>query len=106
MRKLFIIVGMLVAFAVPLMAVAPSVSAVDVVGGACANSNATTTPDFCKDKQGSNATNPLFGPGGILTIAARIMSIIIGISSVVIIVISGMRMILAGGDANTASNAR
>jgi hypothetical protein len=110
MKKLLISLCMIFTLAAPVF-VAPTVSAVDVLNpggtnGPCNNPNATNKPDVCVDNKSTSNENPIFGPDGIITAVVRILSLIVGISSVIIIVISGLRLILAGGDSNTAATAR
>ena len=66
----------------------------DDVRGISPNCPATTTK------------NPLTGPDGILMKITRIIAIIAGVSAILVIIISGIKYMLAGGDAKKASEAR
>lgn len=74
--------------------------------GPCNNPNAASRPELCGDNRSSSNNSPFIGPNGILTSAVQILAIIVGVASVIIIVVEGLRMMLANGDAGTISNAR
>jgi hypothetical protein len=93
--------------------VAAPAYAVDILNGGggassgpCNNPNAASKPEICGDNRTGSNTNPIVGPDGILTSAINILSLIIGVTSVIIIAIEGLRMMLANGDAGTVSNTR
>jgi hypothetical protein len=71
-------------------------------GSAC--NNGAAKPAFCKDNA-SGGSNPIYGKTGILTAIINIMAKIVGLVSVIIIVISGIRMIMSQ-DANASAQAR
>lgn len=50
--------------------------------------------------------NALFGENGILTKAAQIITIMVGIASVIMIIIGGLQYILASGDPTNITNAK
>lgn len=58
----------------------------------------------CKDKGGT--TNPVTGNDGLLNKITNIVAAVAGVAAVILILISGIRFITAGGDANQASSAR
>jgi len=83
----------------------PKVQAVSILGQSCTGSDSTSA--VCQDgNTNANAPNPIFGPSGILTSATQLIAYIVGIASVVIIIISGFRMVISGGDSNRVSSAR
>ncbi len=105
-KKLLISLATITALLAPAAALQPAY-AVDVLGNdgsACKNSDATSKPAICKDNS-TNASNPIYGKDGILTAVINILAKIVGVVSVIIIVIAGVRMILAQ-DPNASSNAR
>jgi hypothetical protein len=106
-KKLLLIFSIAAVFVIPVFALRP-VGAVDVLEGPCSNANAQGKPELCGDNQSgaSEANNPIFGPNGILTVAIRVLALITGVVSVIIIVVEGFRTVLAGSDANTAEQAR
>lgn len=94
MRKklcaLLIALGLLM----PIAATTGSALAADAFGACDGNAGST---DVCKDvkSQVSNNTNPLIDT---LKIALNILSLIIGITAVIVLVISGFRMVVSLGD--------
>lgn len=105
-KKMLLTVAAIVSIAMPAMVASPAY-AVDILNGSgpCNNPNAASKPEICGDNR-TSGTNPIIGPNGILTSAINILSIVIGVTSVIIIVVEGMRMILANGEPGTVSNAR
>ena len=77
--------------------------AVDVISGPCSNGAAASS--VCKDNN-TGGSNPIFGPTGILTVAVRILSILVGVFAVVFIIVQGIRMVLSNGDAQSVASAR
>ncbi|HSX08474.1 MAG TPA: hypothetical protein VLG11_06310 [Candidatus Saccharimonadales bacterium] len=72
------------------------VAAVDVLPTGC-------TADICKDK---SSGNPLYGPSGVMTKIIHLLAIFVGLVAIFSLIISGLMMITAGGDASKVSNAR
>ncbi len=116
MKKLFLTI-MTAAFCVLGIGsiAAPRVTAVDVLNGCspstsdcsvCSNPNATSKPVICTDNQNGSKQNPLLGPSGVLTVAANILSILVGVAAIIVIIISGLRMVISSGDPTSAGNAR
>jgi hypothetical protein len=81
---------------------APPVSAVDVLGGFCASSAAKNT-DACKEKAGAAKGNPVVHA---ISIAISILAFIIGIASVIVVIISGFRIVTSQGDPQSVAKAR
>lgn len=81
------------------------VLAADVLKGACdsVNNNAKLCVDNIPQDKDSNS---IYGPNGILTKVASILSIAIGATCVIVIIISGLRYILSGGDSQQTANAK
>ncbi|HEV7454156.1 MAG TPA: hypothetical protein VGO07_02750 [Candidatus Saccharimonadales bacterium] len=104
-KRLLLALAVLTTVALPVFVV-QYVSAVDVIQGPCSNTNSQGKPELCNDNQTNATDNPIFGPNGILTIAIRVLAVVTGVMSVLIIVVEGFRMVLAGGDSNTAAQAR
>lgn len=61
----------------------------------------------CQDnvRQDPNS-NVIYGPDGILTKVAHMLSIVVGIVSIFVIIISGVRFVLSGGDPSKVNSAR
>jgi hypothetical protein len=106
-KKVLLSLAVLAMVVVPVLALQHA-SAVDVLTGPCNDSNAASKPEVCKDNQTktSDANSPIVGQNGILTAVVRLIALIVGVMSVIIIVVEGLRIVLAGGDANTAAQAR
>lgn len=86
----------------PAFAVATPVLAADIFQP-CTTTTGQKT-DVCKDinKQTSN-TNPIIST---LKVVINLVSLAVGVASVIIIIISGLRMVLDGGDPKAAAQAR
>lgn len=96
---------MIVSFLLASSIYLPSVHAVSILTKSCTSQD--TNSSVCQDGNGApSATNPIFGPSGILTEVIQIIAYIVGIASIIIIIISGLRMVLSGGDPNNVSSAR
>jgi hypothetical protein len=82
-----------------------NVQAVSILNHSCVNSD--TSASVCQDGNTSaGAPNPIFGPNGFLTTAIQIIAYIVGIASIIMIIISALRMVLSGGEPSTVSSAR
>jgi len=78
-------------------------AAVDPLDEVC-KKNPTST--VCKENQANSSKNPIFGPDGVVTKIMSLLVRIIGIAAVIGIIIAGIMMTFAGGDANQAASAR
>lgn len=102
--KLFITTLLsLFTIALPAAASAPAY-AVDVFQP-CQNNNATATPDICNDvsKQNNSGDNPIIDT---LKKVINIISFAVGVASVIILIISGLRFVLDGDDPKVVERAR
>jgi hypothetical protein len=97
--KLFYILALLVGFAMPMVSLAGSVSAVDVFQ-VCNNGGSST--DVCKDARASSG-NPITKA---LKTVISILALIIGIVSVVMLVIGGLKFVTSQGDPSSTKSAR
>lgn len=64
---------------------------------------------FCNTQDASNGnatSNPIVGPGGILTVVVDLLTLITGIISTIVIVLSGLMYAFSNGDASRAGQAR
>ncbi|HVC36208.1 MAG TPA: hypothetical protein VNE40_02070 [Candidatus Dormibacteraeota bacterium] len=69
----------------------------------CNNSTAQST-DVCKSSQApKNGANPVIG---VIKAAIDIISILVGVASVIVIILSGLKLIIANGEANAIKTAR
>lgn len=115
-RSALLPIVLLFALSLPLIVIS-QVSAVDIFNNCstvpvatgaqaqncsdCTSKAAAT--DFCKEVTKTTTTNPVIH---IIKIAIEVVSWIAGVSAVVGLIVSGLRMVLANGDANAVSTAR
>lgn len=102
MKRLTILVATLGAL-LQIFSLSTPALAANVLDPACQNPNAQSS-SLCKDKPSTG--NPLFGPGGILTTAINLLSIIAGLLSVFVIMIAGIKMITSGGESNSIASSK
>lgn len=109
MKKFLLIIGLVVAgftvfAATPVLAqVTPTSN--NGINEACAEN---PTAAFCVDRSpgATPQANPLYGPNGLLTKAARIIAVVTGIISMFIISIAALRFINSQGDSQKVASAR
>ena len=56
--------------------------------------------------QVAGSSDPFFGTGGIVTVVVEKLSFAVGVASVIMLIIGGLRFITSGGDPQTAKAAR
>ncbi len=80
----------------------------DSISNICKNADPNNLPPSCAAQaQVTDQTpNPLFGPSGVLTTVINLLSLIVGIISVFVIIIAGVKFITSSGDSNTITEAR
>ncbi len=101
MRVLFATLACLGLFGVVAL---PNVAvAYDSFEAACSTDTAKADSPTCGSR---TAINPLTGPNGMLMKVALVIATITGFTAVIVIMISGARYIMAGGDAQKAVAAR
>jgi len=81
--------------------VSPTVAAEDIFKDACSGAAASATCQSTK-----KTTNPLTGTNGTLYKVSRIVATIAGVVAVVMIMVSGLRYMTSGGDAQKAAAAK
>jgi hypothetical protein len=84
------------------VAVTPALASGIFTGVDC--SGAASKSAVCKDK--GSTENPVTGDNGLLSKITNIVAAVAGAAAVILILVSGIRFITAGGDANQASSAR
>ena len=67
---------------------------------ACSSSAKAQASATCKQATAQGTTDPIAGPGGIISKTADIIALVAGIAAVILIIISGFRFITAGGIAS------
>ena len=75
----------------------------DPLKKACDKGSAQTTA-LCEES--GNEDDPIIGRDGVLTTATNILSAVTGIIAVIIIIVSGIRMITSRGDPSAINSAR
>jgi len=60
---------------------------------------------YCSDTA-NGGQNDIYGPNGLITSAIDIVSIIAGVTAIVVLMIGGFRFVVSGGDSNSVSGAR
>jgi hypothetical protein len=97
------LISALVALSAGFFLLVPSVAAADVFKGVDCSGKAANSA-VCQDKSASG--NPLTGNDGAIMKIANIIAAIAGVAAVIIIILSGLKFITAGGDANEIAGAR
>lgn len=107
-RLLLLLTTLLTLFASPALVYAsdevrfdPQSTSTNNIGG-CTGAAADSA--LCKDI--SKEGNPLFGPDGILTKVANIFALLTGVIAVFMMIISGLRYIMSGGDPTKTKSAK
>ena len=68
----------------------------------CSGSNASSP--VCQDL--SKTGNPLFGPKGVITRVANLFGVVVGLISVFMIILGGLRYVQSAGDSTKTNNAK
>lgn len=97
MRKFLLIMAVLGTFLIPA-----SASAVDVFNGACSQGNGGSSA-ACASR---NSANPLTGPNGVLRKVTLVVAAVAGVGAVLVILLSGLKYIQAGGDPAKVADAK
>jgi len=102
LRSPLLILGLLSSFSLASLFVAPTASAV-VVSGFCATSAGQAT-EYCKEQLAAqNGPNPAVH---VIKLIINIVSFIAGAAAIISLIVSGLKMSLANGDANAVTSAR
>lgn len=78
-------------------------SSCDVLGGVCSQATAAVA---CQERDQSPGANKIYGPNGIITKATRLVSIVLGVASVVMIMVGGFKYVIASGDPANIKSAK
>jgi hypothetical protein len=82
-------------------------AAFDPLGDTCKDNPSATVCVDAQNAQGDTAqSNHIYGKNGIFTKGASIISIIVGIGSVIMLVVTGIKFITSGGNAQQVAGAR
>lgn len=87
-----------------LVSAAPS-PGFDPLGNPCAAAPDST---LCKEslKPQTQGNNSLFGSNGVITKGTRLIAILVGVASTIMIMVGGLQYILASGDSTNINNAK
>lgn len=94
--SVFGIIASLLLLAVPMSASAQA----DIFDDAC---RGVTDSTVCSQDQNNN---PISGDNGILISAMRILSFVVGVASVIMLIVGGIKYITSSGDANSITSAK
>lgn len=101
----FVVVGIMMAGMWGLSAApAPVLAAPATVNNICNQGTDTSQATACNDQK--NGNDPLMGPNGILTRVVQILVYVVGIVSVIMVIVGGLRYILSNGDTNAVNSAK
>ena len=103
---LFLIIIFSVIFVAPISLVRAA-NPLDPACSAYVHTPEDKKPSLCQGSTTEDVgNNSIYGPNGILTKVASILSIIVGIVCVIAIIVAGLRYILSGGDSQQAASAK
>ncbi len=88
-----------------LVIVAPTIANAQVFNDVCSKAPNSTVCKEVKAQESGNK-NPLFGPDGVITFIINLMSAIVGIASVIMIILGGLKMVTSGSNPQDVGNAR
>lgn len=92
-----------VLFAPALTSLAASSNPLDQ---ACNTNAETNNSPLCQQAQTQGTTNPVSGPGGVISRAANIIALITGIGAVIMILLGGFFYVTSAGNAENAAKAK
>lgn len=94
------------AFGLLLPMAAPAMAAEDVFKQVCTGPNGESQSTLCETNKKNKSGNPLYGPDGILTKAVKIFSFVIGFAAILMIMVGGLKYVIASGDSNSINSAK
>lgn len=105
MKKLAILFTLLVMSLLPgLLAARPA--AAQFFNEVCTPETANATVCVEQRKNQTGRDNSIYGPQGILTKAANIISLVIGVAAIIVILLAGLQLIIGTGDTARIATAR
>lgn len=100
MKKALLIVMVAVGLALPLSV--GSVFAQNIFEEGCEGVSGSTLCEETPQTPG----NPIFGPGGILSDVLQLVTILVGVASVIMIIVGGFQYITSAGDPSKVNSAK
>lgn len=97
------LISALMALTAGFFLLVPPAMAADVFNGVDCSGKAAQSA-VCQDRGSSG--NPLTGRNGAIMKIANIIAAVAGVAAVIMIILSGLKFITAGGDANEIAGAR
>lgn len=103
MKRFVVLPLLILAFCVPIVAYS-SVSAKTIFDDACSGGSAQANSSVCGTKD--NTTNPVSGTNSIIYKVTRLVALVTGVAAVLMIIYTGARLVLSGGEPEKVANAR
>jgi hypothetical protein len=108
MKRVLTILSLFVAMLSPALVLAPATVHAqndDIFNQVCTEGG---DAQLCKDKEKTAAQNDnaLFGKNGILTRAAKIVSMAVGVAAIIMVIVGGIKFALSDGDSQRITSAR
>lgn len=100
LKLLFATISSAVVLSVPLLIVSPVHAALFDRSATQACQGASLSDQPCNQTKATSTIN------NVLTVALNMLSILVGVAAVIVMIISGLRLILSQGDSNTISSSR
>ncbi len=101
---------LLLSAAVPVVTAFGTSNLVPCTGSSAGAANNPADSGVCQSVANQQAQsgnpNPVTGPGGILAKTSRILGIVIGVASIIVFLISGLRYVTAGGNTDQTAKAK
>ncbi len=95
---------------VPVSAAFNNSNLLPCAAGSPGAANQPADSGVCKDASNQlgkpGNPNPVTGPNGILAKVSRVLGVIIGVASIIVFLISGVRYVTAAGNADAAAKAK
>jgi ABC-type Fe3+ transport system permease subunit len=90
-------------FLLPLFIVAPVSAQFNPFEDVCEGNEASSGSGVCSE---DGSRDPITGPNGIIMTAVRILSFVVGVASVIMVIVGGLKYIMSNGDSNAISSAK
>ncbi len=106
MKRIALLIIMTLSLSLSALAFSASANAVDIFRGTCNAGGAGSGSTVCKsvsDQQGHLNQNPIIT---IIKGAIDVISFLVGIAAIIGLVVSGLRLITSGGNAESVASAR
>jgi hypothetical protein len=99
------IAALLILFLLITMSAIGQVRAAELLGGVCPEGS---TAVVCQENGNNQSAdnNSIFGPDGIFTKVANVITMIVGIAAIIVVIIGGLQYVLATGDPQRINNAK